>query len=640
MMPPEPPDDVTTGEVRPDEPSGAESKGATPEAEQSHEAEQTPETEQTRPGCGSDSGDLESTDLDVTDPGADEADVENGERGPWSGRRARVSLSVLAVLAVLALVAAIVGVSSSPSTDAATAAHRSSGGHHTGNSGQAGAHPSTALAAATSAPLPTPPSLAGAAPLRSHEVFGYAPYWTLPQSKDFDVKNLTTLAYFSIGVNADGSLNQSGPGWNGYQSQDLVDLVNRAHAGGARVVLAVNCFNQGALDKLTSDPAAPARLSAALIAAVQAKSMDGVNLDFEGAGSRDRAGLTALVTQVSAAIHATNPHWQVSVATYASSATDTAGFYDVAAMAPVVDAFFVMAYDMNSKSVPGPTSPLFGGGTSDASAMAGFLKVAPASKIILGLPYYGYDWPTTDGKLPATATGSSSPFSYSAIKAAGHPAYWDPVTNTPWTSYKVGDQWHVLFYDDPTSMALKAQLADYFHLGGVGIWALGMDGNDPAMLAALLGHAPAAKDVLTGPPPPPGTGYLTFATYTGVSSIPLTPIGALPSGGTTTQVGVLDGFGTTDPALACLQTGGPLPVVTVSTLPGILVVEAATPGQCATATFSFVAPPPVVPTTTTQPPTTTTTPAPTTTTAPHPTTTTTTVPATTTTSPVTSTTVS
>ena len=43
--------------------------------------------------------------------------------------------------------------------------------------------------------------------------------------------------------------------------------------------------------------------------------------------------------------------------------------------------------------------------------------------------------------------------SYAAIRAAGHPAYWDPASRTPWTSYKVGDQWPIASYsefaDDP-----------------------------------------------------------------------------------------------------------------------------------------------------------------------------------------------
>ena len=75
------------------------------------------------------------------------------------------------------------------------------------------------------------PVAGGIAPLQSHEIFGYAPYWTLPQSSGFDVSDLTTLAYFSVDANPDGTLDESGSGWNGYESQDLVNLVNRSHAG-------------------------------------------------------------------------------------------------------------------------------------------------------------------------------------------------------------------------------------------------------------------------------------------------------------------------------------------------------------------------------------------------------------------------
>jgi hypothetical protein len=200
----------------------------------------------------------------------------------------------------------------------------------------------------------------------------------------------------------------------------------------------------------------------------------------------------------------------------------------------------------------------------------------------------------------------------------------------------VGTQWHTTYYDDPTSMALKAQLANYFHIGGVGIWALGMDGNDPAMIAALLGNAPVAKDALSGPPP--GSGYLTFATFAGTPNVALTPVASIPTSGTQTLIGFLGGVGTTDPALACLSSGPPLPVWSFSTLPGIYVVTAATPGNCASAVWTFPIPPPTTaPTPTTVPAasTTTTEPPPTTTTSTRPppttTTTTTTEPPTTTT---------
>ena len=120
------------------------------------------------------------------------------------------------------------------------------------------------LASATAAPLPAPTSVADAAPLRPHEVFGFAPYWTLSSSSGFDVNGLTTVAYFNVDVNADGTLNQSGAGWDGLQSQAFTDLANRAHAAGDRVVLTAGQFDQGALDQLTSSPTAPATLAAQL----------------------------------------------------------------------------------------------------------------------------------------------------------------------------------------------------------------------------------------------------------------------------------------------------------------------------------------------------------------------------------------
>ena len=52
----------------------------------------------------------------------------------------------------------------------------------------------------------------------------------------------------------------------------------------------------------------------------------------------------------------------------------------------------------------------------------------------------------------------------------------------------MGSQWHQTFFDNPTSLALKAQLANTYHIAGMGIWAMGMEGSAPAMQAALRGR--------------------------------------------------------------------------------------------------------------------------------------------------------
>ena len=337
---------------------------------------------------------------------------------------------------------------------------------------------------------------------------------------------------------------------------------------------------------------------------------------------------------MSNSLHAANPHWQVTMATYASAAADSSGFYDVAALAPALDGFFVMAYDMNDPVTPSPTAPLTGGGYNDTETLQQYTAVVPASKVILGVPYYGYDWPTTDGTPTAQSTGPESPLSYSTIAASGNPTYWDGATDTAWTSYLVGAQWHETYFDNPTSLAMKASLANSFHIRGMGIWALGMDGNDPAMLAALLGNAPPVKDYTPGPtatstspttaPGIAGAGYTSTGLFQS-QAVALEPVTPVTTGGT--YVGLLTGFQTTDPQLTCLQSGPPLDVWSLPGSPGTYEVLAVQPGDCAEAAWTFAVPATAPSTTTT-----TTTVPPTTTTTVPPTTTTTTVPPTTTTS--------
>lgn len=332
-------------------------------------------------------------------------------------------------------------------------------------------------------------------PQRKHEVFGFAPYWTLPQEQSYDFSSLSTVAYFGVDVNGDGSLVQSGAGWSGFQSPDLVDLVARAHTAKTRVVLVAKTFDAAALHRLASDPGAADRLAGQLAQAIRWKGMDGANLDFEGGDGADRAGFTAFATKVSQALHAADSHWQVTVDTYASAALDAGGMINVGALAPAVDGFFVMAYDMNSFGAPSPTAPLNGRDWNDTRALTSYLAVVPSTKVLLGIPFYGYQWPTADGSTKARAVGPAHAISYSQLAAARPPVQWDDADGVPYTAYQdTSGQWWQAYFDDPQSVALKTQLADSAGLAGVGVWALGMEGGDSAMMAALLGQLPILKD--------------------------------------------------------------------------------------------------------------------------------------------------
>jgi hypothetical protein len=349
------------------------------------------------------------------------------------------------------------------------------------------------------APATSPPIAASAELMRARmaarEVFAFAPYWMLDVQRTFDLRHVTTLAYFGVDIAQDGSIVRSGNGWVGYQSQDLADLMSRAHKAGIRVVLTIKAFSQGTIHAITTDPFAMVALERNVIAAAKAKSFDGVNIDFEGTGSADRAPFAALARSVADALHAADPAWQVTLDSYVSSAEDSNGFFDVGAIARAVDSFFIMGYDMYQRDAASPNAPL----PSYQSSIAAYARAVPASKIVLGAPFYGYDWPTQDNSPHSQATGAPTPVSYADIAAAGYPRYWDSSASVPWTAYQVGGRWHEIYYDDASSIALKARLANGSHLRGTGAWALGMNGNDGGLVTALLGTLTAITGGPSGP---------------------------------------------------------------------------------------------------------------------------------------------
>ena len=233
---------------------------------------------------------------------------------------------------------------------------------------------------------------------------------------------------------------------------------------------------------------------------LEAHRFDGVDLDLEGQVAAPRKGFAAFVAAFSTRLRAIDSTWTIVLNTLPQSALDPETLYDVTALAPYVDQFFVMAYDMSDFEVPGATAPLAGTDLSDASSLASYVASVPASKVILGIPFYGYDFTATRPRLPADTIGSPTAVTYDQIVAAGRAALWDPVTETPFVSFHRGRHWHQTWFDDPASVALKVALAAAFKVGGVGTWEVGMVTGQPQMDAALDGGSPPRRTPLATEP--------------------------------------------------------------------------------------------------------------------------------------------
>jgi spore germination protein YaaH len=211
------------------------------------------------------------------------------------------------------------------------------------------------------------------------------------------------------------------------------------------------------------------------------------------------------VKAFSARLRILDRSWTIMLNTYPQSVQDTTGFFDVPALAPAVDDLFVMAYDMDNTEIPSADAPLTGASLSDVSALASYSGAGLAAKVILGVPFYGYDFPAAGPKVGSQAAGPPYAVTYDQIVASvttdGHKPLWDPVTGTPYTVFRRSGAWHQTWFDDPTSIALKTALAAQFHVAGVGAWELGMVRDQAGMVNVLTGGAPVVKLALASEPP-------------------------------------------------------------------------------------------------------------------------------------------
>ncbi len=377
-------------------------------------------------------------------------------------------------------------------------------------------------------------------------MFGFAPYWDMANWKLWQLQRLSTVAYF--GVTLDGNGNPvHDEGWTAWTGQQLTDLVSAAHAAGVRVLVTIKCFDTPTISSIVSTPAHAQQAVATAISLARQRGLDGVDVDFEGATSPTyptiAQDLTSFMGGLTAATHAAINGSEVVVDTYSGSASWDGGLFNIGALAPNVDAFFVMAYDMNFDNTPGHASadaPLNGGTYNDTTLIQQYLSKAPASKVILGIPYYGYKWnvgspgpnaPDSGSAVADTYSGTFDDFScapqltkqWDATAASPWATWWSPATADPCGGNH--NSWREMYYEDVTSIGAKYDLANQSNIRGMGIWALGYDDGHTELWDLIAGHvnvshAPVAQAV--SPAGPVTSTAFTVSWGVAAGSVPAT----------------------------------------------------------------------------------------------------------------------
>ncbi len=322
----------------------------------------------------------------------------------------------------------------------------------------------------------------------TREVFGYFPYWFRTRWAQLDYQLLSTIAYFSGEVNANGSIGDT-HGWPKYPGDpsaaaDVVSMINAAHATGVRVVLCFTNFASSDIQALVSTPSYRTTFIEQSLAIVKAGGGDGININFEGINSGDRDALTTFMQVLADSFHTRIPGSQVSCA---PTDYDTrAGDWDLQALNSSVDLFFFQGYGYgwSGTSTTRPVGLLpntsFWGSLNETSLINFVLARIPPGKVVLGVPHYGYRWPAVSGdpKAQTEGTGVVTYYPDALGYVSTHGRLWDQAALNPWFRYQVGAQWYQGWYDDPESMSHKYQFVLDRNLMGVGMWALGMDAGN------------------------------------------------------------------------------------------------------------------------------------------------------------------
>ncbi|GAB4134411.1 MAG: hypothetical protein Fur0041_07660 [Bacteroidia bacterium] len=308
-------------------------------------------------------------------------------------------------------------------------------------------------------------------------VFGWHPYWNGTVYNNYQWNLLSDLCYFDYAVSPN-----TGQNTNSSFAWSTSGAVTAAINNGVDVHICATLFSSHSTF-LASNTAQNTFISN-IISLLQSRGGKGVNIDFEGMGSADRAPFTAFMMNLSNQLHTAIPGSELSVALYA---VDWSNVFDIPALTPYVDLFIIMGYDYywSGSTTAGPTDPLYNFSTSYnytlSRSITFYLKQGmPSAKLLLGLPYYGREWETTSLTVPSSTTGNfTSSRIYSVVRDNINGYYtntqWEPNSFTPYYAFTVNAANRQCFIDNGYSMKKRFDVVNQRGLGGIGIWALGYD---------------------------------------------------------------------------------------------------------------------------------------------------------------------
>jgi len=404
------------------------------------------------------------------------------------------------------------------------------------------------------------------------EIIGFHPFWLVGAGKDSYAKDLTTLTYFSLAVEKDGTIRKEDnpgegePGFVMLTSDTYAATVSAHRRAGTKLSLLVqNMVEEDILALIATPEAHATKLVEEVAPIMQKHGFTDLNLDIESfnkASESARMGYVAFVKAVKDEL--TRLRLGTLTVELTPKSPVELHLIDVAKIGEIADYLVLMAYDYHYvfSSVAGSIAPL-GGVPTEAeydveTALKETLRYAPPSKVILGVPLYGYEWET----LKNTPGSAVIPGSWQVATGKRMEEFtktcadctkgFDAVAQEPYVIFPGETPRHFqqAFYENKEALEAKITLAKKYQLAGVAMWAVGYESE--GMLAPI--------DVYKNSIQYRGFGIKSAIPYTQIqpASLTLSPPTHALVGSLATMSGEVKKFGRQDEEYQVLENVGPI----------------------------------------------------------------------------------
>lgn len=276
---------------------------------------------------------------------------------------------------------------------------------------------------------------------------------------------LTWLTIFGYGLRTDGTL----------IAPDDEALIAAALAGGVAPVMLLTAlddegrFSSENMSFILNNPDVQSRLIENIYATAIAKGYLAVDADFEYIPAADRVAYAQFITRLHDRLAPSGI--EVFVALAPKVRDDQRGLlyeaHDYALLGEAADRVLLMTYEWGyAYSEPMAVAPI-----ANVQRVLNYgLSRIDRSKMLLGIPNYGYDWtvPRMEGERARTISNTE------AVELAvryGAEIMFDEVAQTPFFNYtdEQGSR-HEVWFEDARSLQAKLRLVAGESLDGIGVW--------------------------------------------------------------------------------------------------------------------------------------------------------------------------